>query len=82
MAKILLIGTQMISLNCKKICHRIFEFGQYCKFKLKHKQNGKIVDYELESDSLLIMSSECQDDYLRAVSKTAITAIEDKERIN
>ena len=53
--------------------------GSTRRFKLKHKQTGKTVDYELESGSLLIMLPGCQDDWLHAVPKTTI---EVEERIN
>ena len=45
--------------------------GSTRRFKLKHKATGKIVDYDLESGTLLIMLPGCQDDWLHAVPKTA-----------
>ncbi len=41
------------------------------KFKLRHKDSGKTVDYHLESGSLLIMLPGCQEDWVHAVPKTA-----------
>lgn len=40
-------------------------------FKLRHKDSGETVDYQLESGSLLIMLSGCQEDWVHAVPKTA-----------
>jgi alkylated DNA repair dioxygenase AlkB len=53
--------------------------GSTRKFKLKHKETGKTVDYDLESGCLLIMLPGCQDDWLHAVPKTSK---EVGERIN
>jgi alkylated DNA repair dioxygenase AlkB len=53
--------------------------GSTRKFKLKHKESGKTVDYELKSGSLLIMLPGCQEDWLHAVPKTSR---EVGERIN
>lgn len=41
------------------------------KFKLRHKESGETVHYQLESGSLLIMLPGCQDDWVHAVPKTA-----------
>ncbi len=53
--------------------------GSTRRFKLKHKETGKTVDYDLESGSLLIMLPGCQDDWLHAVPKTSTNV---GERIN
>ena len=45
--------------------------GSARKFKLRHKESGETVDYQLESGSLLIMLPGCQDDWVHAVPKTA-----------
>ena len=45
--------------------------GSTRKFKLRHKASGDVVDYELESGSLLIMLPGCQEDWEHAVPKTA-----------
>ena len=45
--------------------------GSTRRFKLRHKATGEVVDYELESGSLLIMLPGCQDDWEHAVLKTS-----------
>lgn len=45
--------------------------GSTRKFKLRHKDSGETVDYQLESGSLLIMLPGCQEDWVHAVPKTA-----------
>jgi len=45
--------------------------GSARRFKLRHKASGEVVDYELESGSLLIMLPGCQEDWEHAVLKTA-----------
>ena len=45
--------------------------GSARKFKLRHKESGETVDYQLESGSLLIMLPGCQEDWVHAVPKTA-----------
>ena len=45
--------------------------GSTRKFKLRHKESGETVDYQLESGSLLIMLPGCQEDWVHAVPKTA-----------
>ena len=49
------------------------------KFKLRHKETGYTVDYQLESGTLLIMMPGCQEDWEHAVPKTALLV---DERIN
>jgi 2OG-Fe(II) oxygenase superfamily len=44
--------------------------GSTRKFKLRHKESGETVDYQLESGSLLIMLPGCQEDWVHAVPKT------------
>lgn len=53
--------------------------GSTRKFKLRHKDSGETVDYQLESGSLLIMLPGCQEDWVHAVPKTACPV---GERIN
>ncbi|MBN3909079.1 MAG: alpha-ketoglutarate-dependent dioxygenase AlkB [Nostoc sp. NMS1] len=53
--------------------------GSTRKFKLRHKDSGETVDYQLESGSLLIMLPGCQEDWVHAVPKTARPV---DERIN
>ena len=45
--------------------------GSTRRFKLRHKASGEVVDYELESGTLLIMLPGCQEDWEHAVLKTA-----------
>ena len=45
--------------------------GSTRRFKLRHKATGEVVDYELESGSLLIMLPGCQEDWEHAVLKTS-----------
>jgi len=45
--------------------------GSTRKFKLRHKESGETVNYQLESGSLLIMLPGCQEDWVHAVPKTA-----------
>ena len=45
--------------------------GSTRKFKLRHKDSGETVNYQLESGSLLIMLPGCQEDWVHAVPKTA-----------
>jgi alkylated DNA repair dioxygenase AlkB len=45
--------------------------GSTRKFKLRHKNSGETVDYQLESGSLLIMLPGCQDEWVHAIPKTA-----------
>lgn len=45
--------------------------GSARKFKLRHKDSGETVDYQLESGSLLIMLPGCQEDWVHTVPKTA-----------
>ena len=45
--------------------------GSTRRFKLRHKATGEVVDYELESGSLLIMLPGCQEDWEHAVPKTS-----------
>ena len=45
--------------------------GSTRKFKLRHKDSGETVDYQLESGTLLIMLPGCQENWLHAVPKTA-----------
>jgi alkylated DNA repair dioxygenase AlkB len=43
--------------------------GSTRKFKLRHKDSGQTVDYQLESGSLLIMLPGCQEDWVQLVQK-------------
>ena len=45
--------------------------GSARKFKLRHKDSGETVDYQLESGSLLIMLPGCQEEWVHTVPKTA-----------
>ena len=45
--------------------------GSTRKFKLKHLETGRTVDYQLASGTLLIMLPGCQQEWLHAVPKTA-----------
>lgn len=45
--------------------------GSTRRFKLRHKVTGEVLDYDLESGSLLLMLLGCQEDWEHAVLKTA-----------
>jgi len=45
--------------------------GSTRRFKLRHKASGEVIDYDLESGSLLIMLPGCQEEWEHAVLKTA-----------
>ena len=45
--------------------------GSTRRFKLRHKTTGEVVNYELESGSLLLMLPGCQEEWEHAVLKTS-----------
>ena len=45
--------------------------GSTRRFKLRHNESGQVVDYDLESGTLLIMLPGCQEDWQHAVLKTS-----------